>query len=161
MLEVLTQSEIELAGKLVGRLEKSSRLWVWKRWVMLIGGIVSVSVALGCVVYLYGSARKFYSAESYLPDVLTDERPDTDVAHLVDVKLLAMQTHTRTIVGHTITIYCVSMFVSWGIGCLLVVVGLTKWRQHLHLGLIAKLLRAQLESERGASPPGAAGKTET
>lgn len=128
---------------------------------MLIAGIVNVGLALGFVVCFHGSVREFYFSDSYSPHVLADERPDTDVAQLVDVKLLALQMRTRMMVGYTITIFCVCMFVAWGIGVLLLVTALVKWRRHLHLGLIAKLLRAKVESERSALPPDTAGKTET
>lgn len=161
MLEVLTQSEVELAEKLIGRLEKWARVWVWKRWVMLILGIVVAGVALGSAVYLHALSRKLYFSELYPPYVLTDERPDTDVAHLVDVELLAIHMRTRIVAGDTITMGYIWMLVMWGTGIFLVVMALAKWRQHLHLGLIAKLLRAKLETERSALPGGASGNTET
>ena len=161
MLEVLTPSEIELAEKLIGRLEKWARVWVWKRWVMLILGIVVGGLALGGAVYLHALSRKLYLSELYPPYVVTDERPDTDVAHLVDVKLLAIQMRSRMMLGDMLMPHYVSIVVMGGGGAILIVMALVKWRRHLHLGLIAKLLRAKLETERGALPGGALGNTET
>lgn len=151
MLEVLTQSEIELAEKLIGQLEKRARDWVSWRWVMLIAGIVCLGGFCFLTASMSGKLLKLYS-----PFLAAEgSRPG------IDTFGMSLQITNRINLGHTITMDFIYSLIMGGMGVIFVVMALAKWRRHLHLGLIAKLLRAKLETERAALPGGAPGNTET
>ena len=152
MLEVLTQSEIELAEKLIGKLEKRARDWVSARWVMLIAGIVCLGAFCFLTASISGKLSKLYS-----PVFLAAEgsRPGVDNIRM------SLQITNRINLVHTIMMDYISSLIMFFFGVILVMMALVKWRRHLHLGLIAKLLRAKLETERSALAGGASGNTET
>jgi len=116
---------------------------------------------LVCFVYLDKWTRELYLSELYSPHVLTEERPATDFARVGDMQLVAIEMRTMMMLRDALIRQYISMFVMALGGGSLVGMALAKWRQHLHLGLIAKLLRAKLETERGALAGGAPGNTET
>jgi hypothetical protein len=132
----LTPSEIELADKLIAGLEKRSHLWKRVRWLILLVGIACVILAI--LVCWHLDHMSIQNLEDWVieGEDLRGERIKT----YVELKIFFLRK--------TFTIF-VQAVVMVGAGGLLLVTSLMNWNRHLRDALVAKVLRAKLESECG------------
>jgi hypothetical protein len=127
----LTPSEQAYARKLAARYEKQSRRWRRHRFVVLAAALLLFCVA----------AAGWAVAASIGNDVFDPAALPGDDAALSQV---VFDLHFDQLLATMATIVYVQALLAGCCGAWMLVLAITRWNQHLLLGIEAKLLRAQL-----------------
>ena len=135
----LTESEAELAERLVAGLERRGRIWPRQRWFFVLFGLALIGIAGASFVSLEHLLKQDFAAQ------MVDE---------ADPPAFVLKTYVRQSFNELLALVglYISAIICGSVGAFMLVRGLSLWNQHRTHCLIAKVLRAKLESEFGLPP---------